>query len=169
MTSFYVKETQAISRTKGSLLIAESIPDIKFGEIVDVLLSSGEVKRGQAIDISKEVTIVQVFGGVSEVDLIGSRVRCKGETLKLPVAEDILGRIFNGIGEPIDGGPSVIPEDYLDVNGAPINPAGREPPAEFIETGISAIDGLNALVRGQKLFLFSGSVLPHNRIAAQLI
>jgi len=169
MTSLYVKETQAISRTKGSLLVAESIPDIKFGEIVDVVLSSGEVKRGQAIDISKEVTIVQVFGGVSEVDLIGSRVRCKGETLKLPVAEDILGRIFNGIGEPIDGGPSVIPEDYLDVNGAPINPAGREPPAEFIETGISAIDGLNALVRGQKLPLFSGSGLPHNRIAAQII
>lgn len=169
MTSFYVKETQAISRTKGSLLIAESIPDIKFGEIVDVLLSSGEVKRGQAIDISKEVTVVQVFGGVSEVDLIGSKVRCKGETLKLVVSEDILGRIFDGTGEPIDGGPSVIPEDYLDVNGAPINPAGREPPAEFIETGISAIDGLNALVRGQKLPIFSGSGLPHNRIAAQII
>ena len=169
MTSFYVKETQAISRTKGSLLVAESIPDIKFGEIVDVLLSSGEVKRGQAIDISKEVTIVQVFGGVSEVDLIGSKVRCKGETLKLAVSEDILGRIFNGTGEPLDGGPPVIPEDYLDVNGAPINPAGREPPAEFIETGISAIDGLNSLVRGQKLPIFSGSGLPHNRIVAQVI
>jgi len=169
MTSFYVKETQAISRTKGSLLIAESIPDIKFGEIVDVLLSSGEVKRGQAIDISKEITIVQVFGGVSEVDLIGSKVRCKGETLKLAVSEDILGRIFSGIGEPIDGGPSVVPEDYLDVNGAPINPAGREPPAEFIETGVSAIDGLNSLVRGQKLPIFSGAGLPHNRIVAQII
>jgi len=169
MTSFYVKETQAISRTKGSLLIAESIPDIKFGEIVDVLLSSGEVKRGQAIDISKEITIVQVFGGVSEVDLIGSKVRCKGETLKLAVSEDILGRIFSGTGEPIDGGPSVVPEGYLDVNGAPINPAGREPPAEFIETGVSAIDGLNSLVRGQKLPIFSGAGLPHNRIVAQII
>ncbi len=168
-SSLYVKETQAISRTKGSLLIAESIPDIKFGEIVDVILSNGEVKRGQAIDISKEVTVIQVFGGVSEVDLVKSRVRCKGETLKLAVSRDILGRIFNGLGEPIDGGPSVIPEDYLDVNGAPINPASREPPAEFIETGISAIDGLNALVRGQKLPIFSGSGLPHNRIAAQII
>jgi len=168
-SSLYVKETQAITRTKGSLLIAKSIPDIKFGEIVDVWLSSGEVKRGQAIDISKEVTVVQVFGGVSEVDLIGSRIRCKGETLKLPVSEDILGRIFNGIGEPIDGGPSVVPDDYLDVNGELINPAGREPPAEFIETGISAIDGLNALVRGQKLPIFSGSGLPHNRIVAQVI
>ena len=169
LSSLYVKETKAITRTKGSLLVAESIPDIKFGEIVDVQISNGEVKRGQAIDISKEVTIVQVFGGVSEVDLIGSKVRCKGETLRLPVSEDILGRIFNGMGDPIDGGPSIVPEDYLDVNGEPINPAGREPPSEFIETGISCIDGLNALVRGQKLPIFSGSGLPHNRIVAQVI
>jgi len=167
--SLHIKETSAITKTKGSLLVAESIPDIKFGEIVDVRLASGEVKRGQAIDISKEVTIVQVFGGVSEVDLIGSRVRCKGETLRLPVSRDILGRIFNGVGDPLDGGPSIVPEEYLDVNGEPINPAGRQPPAEFIETGISCIDGLNALVRGQKLPIFSGSGLPHNRIAAQII
>ena len=165
----YVKEARAISRAKGALLIAESIPGIKFGEIVDVWLSNGEVKRGQAIDISQEATIIQVFGGVSEVDLIGSKVRCKGETLKLPVSIDILGRIFNGMAEPIDGGPLVVAEEYLDVNGQPINPASREPPAEFIETGISAIDGLNALVRGQKLPIFSGSGLPHNRIAAQII
>ncbi len=168
-SSLHVKETKAIIRTKGSLLVAESIPDIKFGEIVDVQLSNGEVKRGQAIDISKKVTIVQVFGGVSEVDLVGSKVRCRGETLKLAVSEDILGRIFNGMGDPIDGGPSVVPEDYLDVNGEPINPASRVPPAEFIETGISCIDGLNALVRGQKLPIFSGSGLPHNRIVAQVV
>ena len=168
-SSLYVKEARAISRAKGALLIAESIPGIKFGEIVDVWLSNGEVKRGQAIDISREATIIQVFGGVSEVDLIRSKVRCKGETLKLPVSIDILGRIFNGMAEPIDGGPLVVAEEYLDVNGQPINPASREPPAEFIETGISAIDGLNALVRGQKLPIFSGSGLPHNRIAAQII
>jgi len=167
--SLYIKEARAINRAKGSLLVAESIPGIKFGEIVDVQLSTGEVKRGQAIDISKEVTIIQVFGGISEVDLIGSKIRCKGETLKLPVSIDILGRVFNGMGEPIDGGPPVIPEDYLDVSGEPMNPASREPPAEFIETGISAIDGLNALVRGQKLPIFSGSGLPHNRIVAQII
>jgi len=168
-SSLYVRETKAIQRAKGSLLIAESIPGVKFGEIVDVWLSNGEVKRGQAIDISKEATIVQVFGGVSEVDLSGSRLRCKGETLKLAVSIDILGRIFNGMGEPMDGGPPVIPEGYLDINGRPINPATREPPAEFIETGISAIDGLNTLVRGQKLPIFSGSGLPHNRIVAQII
>ncbi|MBL7125435.1 MAG: V-type ATP synthase subunit B [Dehalococcoidales bacterium] len=168
-SSLHVKETKAIIRTKGSLLVAESIPDIKFGEIVDVQLSNGEVKRGQAIDISKEVTIIQVFGGVSEVDLIGSKIRCRGETLKLAVSEDILGRIFNGMGDPIDGGPSIVPEDYLDVNGEPVNPAGRMPPEEFIETGVSCIDGLNALVRGQKLPIFSGSGLPHNRIVAQVV
>jgi len=168
-SSLYVRETKAIQRAKGSLLIAESIPGVKFGEIVDVWLSNGEVKRGQAIDISKEATIVQVFGGVSEVDLSGSKLRCKGETLKLAVSIDILGRIFNGMGEPMDGGPPVIPEGYLDINGRPINPATREPPAEFIETGISAIDGLNTLVRGQKLPIFSGSGLPHNRIVAQII
>ncbi len=167
--ALYVKEARSINRARGSLLLAESIPGIQFGEIVDVHLSSGEVKRGQAIDIGRKVTVIQVFGGVSEVDLIGSRVRCRGETLKLSVSLDILGRVFNGIGEPIDGGLPVIPEDYLDVNGEPLNPAARVPPAEFIETGISAIDGLNALVRGQKLPIFSGSGLPHNRIVAQII
>ncbi len=165
----YIKEGRAISKAKGALLIAESIPGIKFNEMVDVQLGNGEVKSGQAIDISEEVAIIEVFGGVSEVDLVGSRIRCKGETLKLPVSIDILGRIFNGMGEPMDGGPHLIPEDYLDINGEPINPALRQPPAEFIETGISAIDGLNALVRGQKLPIFSGSGLPHNRIVAQII
>jgi V/A-type H+/Na+-transporting ATPase subunit B len=168
-SSLYVREGRAISKAKGSLLIAESIPGIQFNEMVDVQLSNGELKSGQAIDISGDATIVEVFGGVSEVDLVGSTIRCKGETLKLPVSNDILGRIFNGMGEPIDGGPGLIPEDYLDINGEPMNPALREPPAEFIETGISAIDGLNALVRGQKLPIFSGSGLPHNRIVAQVI
>ncbi len=167
--SLYIRETRALNKAKGSLLIAGNIPGIQYGEIVDVLLSSGEVKRGEAIDISEEATIVQVFGGVSEVDLKGSKLRCRGETLKLPVSIDILGRIFNGMGAPIDGGPSIVPETYLDTNGQPINPANRMPPAEFIETGISAIDGLNALVRGQKLPIFSGSGLPHNRIVAQII
>lgn len=168
-SSLYIRETKIINKAKGSLLIAGSISGVKFGEIIDVWLSNGEVKRGQAIDISEEATIVQVFGGVSEVDLSGSRLRCKGETLKLPVSIDILGRTFNGMGDPIDGGPPIVPESYLDINGQPINPANREPPAEFIETGISAIDGLNALVRGQKLPIFSGSGLPHNRIVAQII
>jgi len=167
--ALYIKEGRAINKAKGSLIIAESIPGIKFNEIVDVQLSNGEIKSGQAIDISKKATVVQVFGGVSEVDLLGSKIRCKGETLKIAVSDDLLGRIFNGMGEPIDGAPPIIPEAYLDINGEPINPASRMPPAEFIETGISSIDGLNVLVRGQKLPIFSGAGLPHNRIAAQII
>ncbi len=165
----YVKEGKAINQAKGSLLIAKGIPGVQYGEIVDVKLTNGEIRRGQAIDVSADAIVVQVFGGVSEVDLAGCSVRYKGETLKLPVSGDILGRIFNGMGNPIDGGPAVVAEDYLNVNGEPINPAARMPPAEFIETGISAIDGLNALVRGQKLPIFSGSGLPHNQITAQIL
>ncbi len=165
----YVKEGKAINQAKGSLLIAKGIPGVQYGEIVDVKLTNGEIRQGQAIDVSKDAIVVQVFGGVSEVDLAGCSVRYKGETLKLPVSIDILGRIFNGMGKPIDGGPEVVAEDYLNVNGEPINPAARMPPAEFIETGISSIDGLNALVRGQKLPIFSGSGLPHNQITAQIL
>jgi len=169
LSGLYVREGRAISKAQGALIVAEAIPGTQYNEIVDVVLSNGEVKSGQAIDISDEATVVQVFGGVSEIDLKGSRVRCKGETLKLPVSMDMLGRIFNGMGKPIDGGPAIIADQYLDINGEAINPASRQPPAEFIETGISSIDGLNVLVRGQKLPLFSGSGLPHNRIAAQII
>ncbi len=165
----YIKETSSFQKAKGSLLIADHIPGIQYGEIVDIELSTGEVKRGEAIDISENSTIIQVFGGVSEVDLAGSKLRCRGETLKLPVSPDILGRIFDGMGNPMDGGPEIIPVAYRDINGEPINPAKREPPAEFIETGISAIDCLNALVRGQKLPIFSGTGMPHNRMVAQII
>jgi len=167
-SELYVREGRAINKAKGALLVADAIPGTQYNEIVDVVLSSGEIKSGQAIDISEDATIVQVFGGVSEVDLKGSTIRCKGETLKLPVSMDMLGRIFNGVGKPIDGGPALIADEYLDINGEAINPASRQPPAEFIETGISAIDGLNVLVRGQKLPIFSCSGLPHNRIAAQI-
>ena len=167
--ALHVREGHAINRASGAILVARAIPGMQYNEIVEVHLSSGEVKTGQAIDISDEITVVQVFGGVSEVDLKGVKIRCKGETLRLPVSMDMLGRIFNGMGRPVDDGPAIIPEGYLDINGEAINPAAREPPTEFIETGISAIDGLNALVRGQKLPIFSGSGLPHNRIAAQIL
>jgi len=165
----YTRETKAISTARRSLVIIESIPGIRYNEIVDVRLGTGELRSGQVIEVGKKMTVVQVFGGVSEIDLLRSKVRYKGETLKLPLSFDILGRIFDGSGHPIDGGPPIVAEDYVDINGAPINPAARQPPAEFIETGISAIDGLNALVRGQKLPLFSGSGLPHNKVAAQIV
>jgi V/A-type H+-transporting ATPase subunit B len=165
----FTRETKAISTARRSLLIIKSIPGIKYNEIVDVRLGTGEVRSGQVIEVGKEMTVVQVFGGVSEVDLLESTVRYKGEVLMLPVSIDILGRIFDGSGAPIDGGPNIVAEDYVDINGSPINPASRQPPAEFIETGISAIDGLNVLVRGQKLPIFSGSGLPHNKIASQIV
>ncbi|MCC6010700.1 MAG: V-type ATP synthase subunit B, partial [Fervidicoccaceae archaeon] len=147
----------------------QTIPGISYGEMVEVVLPNGESRFGQVIDTSKDITILQVFGGVSDVDLEKTRVRLRGETFKMGVSTDMLGRIFDGLGRPIDGGPRIIPEDYLDINGAPLNPALRVPPSEFIETGISAIDGLNSLVRGQKLPIFSGSGLPHNRLAAQIV
>jgi V/A-type H+-transporting ATPase subunit B len=165
----FARETKAITMARRSLLFVESIPGIRYNEIVDVQLGTGEVRSGQVIEVSKKMTVVQVFGGVSEVDLLKSRVRYKGETLKLPVSIDLLGRVFDGMGCPIDGGSSILPDDYIDINGAPINPASRQPPAEFIETGLSAIDGLNVLVRGQKLPIFSGSGLPHNKIASQIV
>lgn len=167
--ALYVREGRVINRASGAILIAEAIPDTQFNEIVEVRLGSGEIKLGQAIDVSEEITVVQVFGGVGEVDLEGTHVRCKGETLRLPVSGDMLGRVFDGMGRLADDGPALIPDDHLDINGDAINPAARQPPAEFIETGVSAIDGLNSLVRGQKLPIFSGSGLPHNRIVAQIL
>jgi len=169
ITEMYVKEVRKATRARGSLLFVESLPGVRYGEVVEITLESSEVRLGQVIDVSKDVAVIQVFGGVSEINTKAARVRFKGETLKLPVSLDMLGRIFDGLGRPIDGGPPIVPEDYLDINGAPINPAIREPPSEFIETGISAIDGLFSIVRGQKLPIFSGSGLPHNRIAAQIV
>lgn len=168
-SSLTVRESPRLIKAQGSLLIAEPMKGVSFGEVVEVVLGTGEIRLGQVIDVSKDATIIQVFGGVSDIDLKVSKVRYRGETLKLPVSIDMLGRIFDGLGRPIDGGPPIVPEDHLDINGYPINPASRLPPSEFIETGISAIDGLNSLVRGQKLPIFSGSGLPHNRIAAQIV
>jgi len=167
--SLAVRESPKLMRAQGSLLFAEPMTGVSYGEIVEITLGTGETRIGQVIDVSREATVIQVFGGVSDVDLRNSSVRYRGETLKLPVSTDMLGRIFDGLGRPIDGGPPITPEEYLDINGAPLNPASRLPPSEFIETGISGIDGLNSIVRGQKLPIFSGSGLPHNRIAAQIV
>jgi V/A-type H+-transporting ATPase subunit B len=168
-TELYVKEVRKALSAKGSLLFVEAIPGIKYNEVVEVTLAGGETRLGQVIDVSKDVAVIQVFGGVSEVNIKSAKVRFKGETLRIPVSLDMLGRIFDGLGRPIDGGPPIVPEDWMDINGTPINPASRLPPTEFIETGISVIDGLFSIVRGQKLPIFSGAGLPHNRIAAQVV
>lgn len=164
-----IRELRRVIGAKGSLIFIKSIPGVRYGEIVEVVLESGESRLGQVIDVSKDIIVVQVFGGVSEVNVGTSKIKFMGETLKVPVSIDMLGRIFDGLGRPIDGGPNVVAEDYLDIHGSPINPASRLPPSEFIETGISVIDGLLSIVRGQKLPIFSGSGLPHNRIATQIV
>ncbi|MEM0014693.1 MAG: V-type ATP synthase subunit B [Zestosphaera sp.] len=164
-----VKEIRRALSARGSLLIVKSVEGIKYNEVVEVILPNGESRVGQVIDVGRDLCVIQVFGGVSEVNVEAIKVRFKGETLKIPVSLDMFGRVFDGLGNPLDKGPNIIPEDWMDVNGAPLNPAMREPPSEFIETGISAIDALFSIVRGQKLPIFSGAGLPHNRIAAQIV
>jgi len=142
---------------------------IGYGELVEVLSPKGEERIGQVIDVSEETTVIQVFEGTSDLDVKKTAVRFTGETIKLPVSMDMLGRMFSGGGKPADGGPDIIPEDYWDIHSAPINPYSRAHPIDFIQTGISVIDGMNPLVRGQKLPLFSGSGLPHKLIASQIV
>jgi len=160
---------RTISEISGPLLFIESVTGVGYGELVEVTAPSGKVRTGQVIDVSEEVTVVQVFEGTSDLDTKTTTVRFTGESIKLPVSMDLLGRVFTGGGKPADGGPNVVPEDYWDVHGYPINPYSRIHPTDFIQTGISVIDGMNPLVLGQKLPLFSGSGLPHKIIASQIV
>jgi V/A-type H+-transporting ATPase subunit B len=162
------KEYLTVSNIVGPLVIVEKISDVKFGELVEIETAGGRLRRGQVLDISTEQAVVQVFEGTVGLDIEGSRVRFLGRSQQLGVSEDIIGRIFDGSGKPKDKGPQIIARKMVDINGRPINPDARDYPSEFIETGISSIDGMNPLVRGQKLPLFSGSGLPHPRIAAQI-
>jgi V/A-type H+-transporting ATPase subunit B len=166
--SYVEREYCTINEISGPLLFLYSVTNVGYGELVKIITPTGEERRGQVLESSEDYVVVQVFEGTSGLDVASTKVCFSGETIKLPVSSDMLGRIFDGKGEPIDGGPRIIPEDYWDVHGAPINPYAREHPRDFIQTGISAIDGMNTLVRGQKLPLFSGSGLPHNIIAAQI-
>ncbi len=161
-------EYTTIREISGPLLFVESVRGVGYGELARIKTPNGEERRGQVLEIGGGVAVVQVFEGTTGLDVAKTRIRFTGETVKLPVSNDMLGRIFDGSGRPIDGGPRIIPDDYLDVNGNPINPFAREYPREFIQTGISTIDGMNTLVRGQKLPLFSASGLPHNAVAAQI-
>ena len=161
-------EYTTIREISGPLLFVESVRGVGYGELARIRTPSGEERRGQVLEIGGGVAVVQVFEGTTGLDVAKTRIRFTGETVKLPVSTDMLGRIFDGSGRPIDGGARIIPDDYLDVNGNPINPFAREYPREFIQTGISTIDGMNTLVRGQKLPLFSASGLPHNAVAAQI-
>ena len=162
-----MKEYKTITRVAGPLIFVEKTEPVGYAELVNITLPSGEVKTGQVLDTSDDIVVVQVFEGTSGIDL-NTRVKFLGQTIKLPVSDELLGRILNGAGKPIDSGPQVVPEELMEITGAAINPTARANPSDFIQTGISTIDGTNTLVRGQKLPLFSGSGLPHNEIALQI-
>ncbi|MFQ6037040.1 MAG: V-type ATP synthase subunit B [Candidatus Aminicenantales bacterium] len=162
------KEYLTVSNIVGPLVIVERIRDVKYGELVEIETDDGLMRRGTVLDISTEKAVVQVFEGTVGLDVDKSRVRFLGRSQQLGVSEEIIGRIFDGSGRPKDRGPQIIADKLLDITGSPINPQARDYPSEFIQTGISSIDGMNPLVRGQKLPLFSGSGLPHARIAAQI-
>lgn len=163
-----IKEYLTISDVAGPLIIVEKTIEVKYQELVEIELSSGETRRGQVLEVTKDKAVVQVFEGTTGIDVSGTKVRFLGKVIELPVSLDILGRIFDGSGRPIDNGPQIIAEKKLDINGNPLNPYARDYPNDFIQTGISSIDVLNTLVRGQKLPIFSGSGLPHAKLASQI-
>ena len=162
------KEYKTISNLAGPLMMVEKIEDVSYDELAEIRLATGEYRRGRVLEITEDRALVQVYEGSTGIDVKTTQIRFLGDVLKLPVSKDMLGRIFNGRGDPIDGGSQIIPDTYLDVNGNPMNPYSRDFPSEFIQTGISTIDGMNPLVRGQKLPIFSGSGMPHNNMAAQI-
>ncbi len=162
-------EYKTIHDIAGPLVFVRGVNGISFGEMVEIESGNGEVRKGQVIELNGDLAIVQVFGTTTGLDVDNSKVRFQGEVIQLGVSLGMLGRVLNGLGEPIDGGGRVFPEAELEVGGAPINPYTRDNPNDFIQTGVSAIDGLNTLVRGQKLPIFSGSGLPGNELAAQIV
>jgi len=162
------KEYLTVNSIAGPLILVQETEGVKYGEIAEIELKTGEVRRGRVLEVNRDKVLVQLFEGTAGLNVTESRVRFLGRGIELPVSLEMLGRIFDGLGRPIDRGPGIIPEKRLDINGSPINPYSRDYPSEFIQTGISAIDGMNTLVRGQKLPIMSGSGLPHNILAAQI-
>lgn len=162
------KEYRTISEVAGPLMLVKDVDNVAYNELGEIELKNGERRRCRVLEINGTNVLVQLFEASTGINLAESKVRFLGKQMELAVSEDMLGRVFDGLGRPIDGGPSLIPEKRLDVNGTPMNPAARKYPQEFIQTGVSAIDGLNTLVRGQKLPIFSASGLPHAELAAQI-
>ncbi len=164
-----VKEYIGLQKIKGPLIFIGGIKNVGYDEMVEITSPNGDKLHGRVLEIGSDIAVVEVFEGTGGLSIPQTKVRFLGESLKLPVTTDMLGRVFNGIGMPIDGGAEPITDIHRDINGAPINPIIREYPRDFIQTGISAIDQMNTLVRGQKLPIFSGSGLPHNQLAAQIV
>lgn len=163
-----LKEYQTVREVVGPLMVVEGVEGAQYEELVEIELRNGEKRRGRVLEVNGDKATVQLFEGSAGINLQSTTVRFLGRPLELGVSNDMIGRIFDGLGRPKDDGPAIIPEKKIDINGVPINPVSRDYPDEFIQTGISCIDGLNTLVRGQKLPIFSGSGLPHNEVAAQI-
>jgi len=161
-------EYTTVSEVAGPIMIVSGIKDVAYNEVVKIKTAAGEERTGQVLEAHLDKAIIQVFEGTKGLDTKHTSARFIGETMKLGLSKEMLGRVFDGTGNPIDGAPPIIPDERRDINGNPINPYSREYPREFIQTGISTIDGLNTLVRGQKLPIFSGAGLPHNHLAAQI-
>ncbi len=163
-----IKEYKTITEVVGPLMLVEEVENVKYDELVEIEQANGEKRIGKVLEINQDKALVQLFESSQGLKLPTSKVRFQGKGIQLGVSQDMLGRVFDGMGRPTDDGPEIIPDKMLDINGEPLNPYARDYPAEFIQTGVSAIDGLNTLVRGQKLPVFSGSGLPHARLAAQI-
>ena len=163
-----MKEYRTIHEISGPLMVVEQVSGVTYDELAEIELPDGTTRRCKVLEVNGDKAVVQLFESSAGINLKDSKIRFLGHPLELAVSEDMLGRVFNGMGQPIDGGPAILAEKHLDINGLPMNPAARDYPNEFIQTGISSIDGLNTLVRGQKLPIFSGSGLPHAQLAAQI-
>ena len=163
-----IREYKTVEEISGPLMMVRMVENVTYDELVEIELHDGSLRRGKVLEVNGDAAVVQLFESAAGINLADAKVRFLGHPLQLGVSGDMLGRVFNGMGQPIDGGPDILPEEYRDINGLPINPAARNYPQEFIQTGISAIDGLNTLVRGQKLPIFSASGLPHAQLAAQI-
>lgn len=162
------KEYRTIQEVAGPLMLVQGVENVTYDELGEIKLANGEKRRCKVLEVDGNTALLQLFENAAGINLSNSKVRFLGRTMELGVSPDMLGRVFDGLGQPIDGGPEILPEERRDINGLPMNPAARSYPQEFIQTGISAIDGLNTLVRGQKLPIFSASGMPHAQLAAQI-
>jgi len=163
------QEVVGVGRIEGPILVVERAGSIGYDEVVEVIDSQGKIRLGRVLEVGEGMAVVEVFSGTTGLSIDGTNVRFLGGPLHIPVAEEMLGRVFDGLGRPLDGGPQPLTDKFADVNGAPINPTARVYPRDYIQTGISAIDGMNTLVQGQKLPLFSGAGIPHDQLAAQIV
>ncbi len=168
-TDLGINEVHGVSRIEGPLVFVEGIGSVGYDEVVEIIDARGRTRYGRVLEVGEDLAVIEVFAGTSGLSIDGTRIQFTGQPYHIPVAEEMLGRIFDGLGRPLDGGPEPLADRYADINGAPINPTARVYPVDYIQTGISTIDGMNTLLRGQKLPIFSAAGLPHDQLAAQIV